>query len=278
MCFSSRGQAAAQRSRGAWQRYPQPWAGRSWSPGAGFSMRPSPPTRTNSSASGKEGCCEEGPCVRCVGCLSMPRSLCLQDPGEADLQGEGQGKAGPGESGETLPAAWQGVGRAVHRSRAQPGQAQVGGTLLFGQGKWLSCGCPQPLPLVPLFLSEYLTCLAVVSMAEKSLKTSYAMCTSLMVPTSLPKQVLVFCFLWGKRGCLDLVVICECASVTLLVCSRDVQAEVQAKELLLQQAVNHQAKLEADTQLLQGKEASLHGRLNLMMRVSKTALDEMSSL
>ncbi|XP_032039594.1 ninein-like protein [Aythya fuligula] len=47
---------------------------------------------------------------------------------------------------------------------------------------------------------------------------------------------------------------------------KDVQAEMQAKELLLQQALNHQAKLEADTQLLQGKEASLHGRLNLMMR------------
>lgn len=47
---------------------------------------------------------------------------------------------------------------------------------------------------------------------------------------------------------------------------KDVQAEMQAKELLLQQALNHQAKLEADTQLLQGREASLHGRLNLMMR------------
>lgn len=99
-----------------------------------------------------------------------------------------------------------------------------------------------------------------------------------MVPTFLPKKVFVFCFLWAERGCLDLVVICERASVTLLVCSRDVQAEMQAKELLLQQALNHQAKLEADTQLLQGREANLHGRLNLMMRVSKTALDEVSSL
>lgn len=131
---------------------------------------------------------------------------------------------------------------------------------------------------VPVFLSDNLTCLVVVSMVEKSLKTPYAMCTSLMVPTSLPKKVFVFCFLWAERGCLDLVVICERASVTLLVCSRDVQAEMQAKELLLQQALNHQAKLEADTQLLQGREASLHGRLNLMMRVSKTALDKMSSL
>ncbi|XP_075269533.1 ninein-like protein isoform X2 [Opisthocomus hoazin] len=43
---------------------------------------------------------------------------------------------------------------------------------------------------------------------------------------------------------------------------KDVQAEIEAKELLLQQAVNHQAKLEADTQILQGKEASLQGRLN----------------
>ncbi|XP_035178816.1 ninein-like protein isoform X3 [Oxyura jamaicensis] len=47
---------------------------------------------------------------------------------------------------------------------------------------------------------------------------------------------------------------------------KDVQTEMEAKELLLQQAVNHQAKLEADTQFLQGKEASLHGRLNLMMK------------
>ncbi|XP_035408854.1 ninein-like protein isoform X4 [Cygnus atratus] len=47
---------------------------------------------------------------------------------------------------------------------------------------------------------------------------------------------------------------------------KDVQTEMEAKELLLQQAVNHRAKLEADTQFLRGKEASLHGRLNLMMR------------
>ncbi|XP_072713363.1 ninein-like protein isoform X5 [Ciconia boyciana] len=47
---------------------------------------------------------------------------------------------------------------------------------------------------------------------------------------------------------------------------KDVQAEIEAKELLLQQAVNHQAKLEADTQFLQGKEASLQGRLNHTMK------------
>ncbi|XP_040407774.1 ninein-like protein [Cygnus olor] len=47
---------------------------------------------------------------------------------------------------------------------------------------------------------------------------------------------------------------------------KDVQTEMEAKELLLQQAVNHRAKLEADTQFLRGEEASLHGRLNLMMR------------
>ncbi|XP_068273099.1 ninein-like protein [Nyctibius grandis] len=43
---------------------------------------------------------------------------------------------------------------------------------------------------------------------------------------------------------------------------KDVQAEIEAKELLLQQAVNHQAKLEADTQFLRSKETSLQGRLN----------------
>ncbi|XP_056200477.1 ninein-like protein isoform X4 [Falco biarmicus] len=47
---------------------------------------------------------------------------------------------------------------------------------------------------------------------------------------------------------------------------KDFQAEIEAKELLLQQAVSHQAKLEADTQFLQGKEASLQGRLNHMMK------------
>ncbi|XP_077032139.1 ninein-like protein [Agelaius phoeniceus] len=46
---------------------------------------------------------------------------------------------------------------------------------------------------------------------------------------------------------------------------RNVQAEIEAKELLLQQAVSHQAKLEAATQLLQGKEANLQGRLNHVM-------------
>ncbi|XP_052637047.1 nuclear mitotic apparatus protein 1-like isoform X7 [Harpia harpyja] len=47
---------------------------------------------------------------------------------------------------------------------------------------------------------------------------------------------------------------------------KDFQAEIEAKELLLQQAVSHQAKLEADTQFLQGKEASLQGRLNHVMK------------
>nr|XP_009914586.1 PREDICTED: ninein-like protein isoform X6 [Haliaeetus albicilla] len=51
-----------------------------------------------------------------------------------------------------------------------------------------------------------------------------------------------------------------------LQCLRDFQAEIEAKELLLQQAVSHQAKLEADTQFLQGKEASLQGRLNHVMK------------
>lgn len=64
----------------------------------------------------------------------------------------------------------------------------------------------------------------------------------------------------------------------LLFPPRDFQAEIEAKELLLQQAVSHQAKLEADTQFLQGKEASLQGRLNHVMKVSKTALGETSSL
>ncbi|XP_051469930.1 ninein-like protein isoform X2 [Apus apus] len=47
---------------------------------------------------------------------------------------------------------------------------------------------------------------------------------------------------------------------------QDVHAEIEAKELLLQQAVNHQMKLEADTQFLQGKEASLQGRLDHTMK------------
>ncbi|XP_048155006.1 ninein-like protein isoform X4 [Corvus hawaiiensis] len=47
---------------------------------------------------------------------------------------------------------------------------------------------------------------------------------------------------------------------------RNFQAEIEAKELLLQQAVSHQAKLEADTRLLQGKEANLQGRLNHVMK------------
>lgn len=69
-------------------------------------MQPSPPMDTNCSASGKGAApCEEGPSVGCVRCLLMHCSPCLQDPGEADRQGEGQGEAGLGESGEMLPAA-----------------------------------------------------------------------------------------------------------------------------------------------------------------------------
>ncbi|XP_074006915.1 ninein-like protein isoform X1 [Numenius arquata] len=49
---------------------------------------------------------------------------------------------------------------------------------------------------------------------------------------------------------------------------KDVQAEIEAKELLLQQAVNHQVKLETDTRFLQDKEASLQGRLNHAMKES----------
>lgn len=59
---------------------------------------------------------------------------------------------------------------------------------------------------------------------------------------------------------------------------RDFQAEIEAKDLLLQQAVSHQAKLEAGTQFLHGKEASWQGRLSHTMKVSKTALGETSSL
>ncbi|XP_030303390.1 ninein-like protein [Calypte anna] len=47
---------------------------------------------------------------------------------------------------------------------------------------------------------------------------------------------------------------------------KDVNAEIEAKELLLRQAVNHQMKLEADTRFLQGKEASLQERLNHTMK------------
>ncbi|XP_075605718.1 ninein-like protein isoform X2 [Balearica regulorum gibbericeps] len=47
---------------------------------------------------------------------------------------------------------------------------------------------------------------------------------------------------------------------------KDVQGETEAKELLLQQSINHQAKLEADTQFLKGIEASLQGRLNHTMK------------
>ncbi|XP_064565364.1 ninein-like protein isoform X2 [Zonotrichia leucophrys gambelii] len=50
---------------------------------------------------------------------------------------------------------------------------------------------------------------------------------------------------------------------------RNFQAEIEAKELLLQQAVSHQAKLEAAAQLLQGKEANLQGRLNYVMNLEQ---------
>ena len=69
-------------------------------------MQLSPPTDTNCSASGKGAAsCEEGLSVGCRRCLLMHCSPCLQDPSEADSQGERQGEAGLGESGETLPAA-----------------------------------------------------------------------------------------------------------------------------------------------------------------------------
>ncbi|XP_067148916.1 ninein-like protein isoform X1 [Apteryx mantelli] len=47
---------------------------------------------------------------------------------------------------------------------------------------------------------------------------------------------------------------------------RDIQTEMKAKDLLLQQATKRQAKLEAAARFLQGKEASLRGRLNLTMK------------
>ncbi|XP_062470338.1 ninein-like protein isoform X2 [Pezoporus occidentalis] len=47
---------------------------------------------------------------------------------------------------------------------------------------------------------------------------------------------------------------------------RDFQAETEAKDVLLQQALSHQAKLEADTQLFRGTEASWQGRLNHTMK------------
>lgn len=81
------------------------------------------------------------------------------------------------------------------------------------------------------------------------------------------------CTLWPARNMLCLSQPCCFFSPP-----RDFQAEMEAKELLLQQAVSHQAKLEADTRLLQGKEANLQGRLNRVMNVSKTALDETSLL
>ncbi|XP_010221557.1 PREDICTED: ninein-like protein [Tinamus guttatus] len=47
---------------------------------------------------------------------------------------------------------------------------------------------------------------------------------------------------------------------------RKIQTEMKAKDLLLQQATQRQAKLEADAQLLQGREANLQGRLNVTMK------------
>ncbi|XP_061206328.1 ninein-like protein [Neopsephotus bourkii] len=47
---------------------------------------------------------------------------------------------------------------------------------------------------------------------------------------------------------------------------RDFQAKTEAKDLLLQQAVSHQAKLEADIQLFRGEEASWQGKLNHTMK------------
>ncbi|XP_064914973.1 ninein-like protein isoform X2 [Columba livia] len=47
---------------------------------------------------------------------------------------------------------------------------------------------------------------------------------------------------------------------------KDAQAETEAKELLLQQAIKHQATLEASTQFLQGKEDFLQGGLNHTVR------------
>ncbi|XP_025889778.1 ninein-like protein [Nothoprocta perdicaria] len=47
---------------------------------------------------------------------------------------------------------------------------------------------------------------------------------------------------------------------------RKIQAEMKAKDLLLQQATQRQAKLEASAQLLQDREANLQGRLNLTMK------------
>lgn len=74
-------------------------------------MQLAPPTDINFSASGKGMApCEESPSVGCMRDLFMPCSLCLQDPGEADRQGEGQGKTQFGEGGETLSAAGQGAG------------------------------------------------------------------------------------------------------------------------------------------------------------------------
>ncbi|XP_064914976.1 ninein-like protein isoform X5 [Columba livia] len=55
-------------------------------------------------------------------------------------------------------------------------------------------------------------------------------------------------------------------SFHLLLCAWDAQAETEAKELLLQQAIKHQATLEASTQFLQGKEDFLQGGLNHTVR------------
>lgn len=102
-------------------------------------------------------------------------------------------------------------------------------------------------------------------------------CGVSILPTKLSSPALCMvrggvCTLWPSRNMLCLSHPC------CFFRPRNFQAEIEAKELLLQQAVSHQAKLEADTRLLQGKEADLQGRLNHVMKVSETALDETSSL
>lgn len=129
-------------------------------------------------------------------------------------------------------------------------------------------------PSVPF---ESPACFALVSVAGKSFKTPLHPLWS-QHPSN---QALISCFVHGERGCLYLMAIQEHAlsvPTMLLFSSRNFQAEIEAKELLLQQAVSHQAKLEADTRLLQGKEANLQERLNHVMKVSETALDETSPL
>ncbi|XP_062427439.1 ninein-like protein isoform X2 [Rhea pennata] len=70
----------------------------------------------------------------------------------------------------------------------------------------------------------------------------------------VPKDVLPHAYLSHGRSTLP----AKLSSPAL-----DIQTEMKAKDLLFQQATNRQAKLEADVQFLQGKEASLQGRLDL---------------